>query len=210
MTRKAFYAEYYKRTNEQFADEIINGKESREKANRKKQRQTSKSERIFFLFLQYALLVGALILLFAGIDPWSVLLLFCIFCLPITFLTDFSLLKIELLYHLYRPNHIYARLLHQIFLGQYSEFIRDLHRATPNKVSGYWCIQWQKPKFYGKFRAVCRNPGEQVILTFGPRKVKIRTNSQTVVLCDKSLSREALIDQIAAVVNTVPGKKSRS
>lgn len=210
MTRKEFYVEYYNRTNEQFADEIINGEESREKANRKNQRKTSKSERIFFLILQYALVIGALFLPFVGIDPWGALFLVCVLFLPLAYLTDFSLLKIELLYHLYRPDHIYARLLHQIFLGRYSEFIQDLLRATQSKVSGYWCVQWQKPKFCGKFRAVCRNAGEQVLLTFCPRKVKICTNTQTVVLCDQSLSREELIAQIAAVVNTIQGKESRS
>ena len=206
MTRKEFFIEYYRRTDEKFADEMIGSSESRERAWRKGQSNTSKSQRIMYIVLQYLVLLGCLIFLLTGMEWWRIVIPFLILHLPTVYITDFSLLKIELLYRIYRKNTVYSRLLHDIFLGRYDDFLKDLRRATKSKVSGYVCVQWQNPKFYAKFRAVCRKPSEEVFLTFSPRKVKIRANSRTVIICDRSLSREQLIHEIASAVNTIRGK----
>ena len=204
MTRKAFFIEYYHRTDEKFADEMIGGRESRERAGRKGQGNTSKSQRIMYIVLQYLILLGCLIFLFTGMEWWRIVIPFLILHLPTVYITDFSLLKIELLYRIYRKNTVYSRLLHDIFLGRYDDFLKDLRRATKHKVSGYTHLHGNK--FYAKFRAVCKNRSEEVVFTLSPRKVKIRANSRTVIIRDRSLSRTDLIHEIASVVNTVKRK----
>ncbi len=204
MSRNEFYKEYYKRTDEEFADEMIGGKESREKAWRNRQRNTSKKARILHIVLQYVVLLGCLIFFCTGMEWWRFVIPFFLLYLPLVYVTDFSLLKMELLYRIYRPNSIYAQLLHDFFLGKSAEFITDLRRATQSKVNGY--VHLRGKKFYGKFRAVCKSQNEEILITFYPRKVKIKANSQTVIIRDRSLSRTDLIRQIASVVNTIDGK----
>ncbi len=164
MKRREFYIEYYNRTNRVFSDKTIWGNKEREEAWHKKQHLPSKLERKIFIVLQYLILLLCWIPVCFAHRAWVVIPIAILYSLLHSFITDFSILKIEFLYFFYRKNSVYCSVLHNIFLGSYTEFLNELTRFTKKEVTGYVFIGGGK--FYGKFRAVCINKNKKNCIKF--------------------------------------------
>ena len=137
MQRKDFYIEYYNRTNRFFSDKIIWGKKEREEAWRKGQGLTSKFGRKIFIIFQYLILLVCWIPMCFERELWVAIPIAILCFLLQSYITDFSILKIEFLYLTYRKNSVYCSVLHDIFLGSYAEFFNQLTRYTKKEVTGY-------------------------------------------------------------------------
>ena len=151
MNRKEFFIEYYKRTDSKFADHTINSKSDRETASRKRQGLTSKAERILFIITQYAVLFLCWIPVCFKPQLWRIVFVGIFLSLLQSLITDFSLVKIAVLYHLYHKNTVYSSLLHDVFLGKAGPFFDQLKRRTKQAVAGY--VFWRGGKFYGTYLA---------------------------------------------------------
>ena len=197
MKRRDFYAEYYGRTDRAFADRTIWGAKEREAARRKGQRLTSKFERKVFIVTQYLTLLSCFIPICFHRAAWVVVPV-ALFGLQAV-LTDFSFLKIELLYAVYRKDTVYRSVLHDLFLGKFSDFLNELQRATKKEVTGY--VFQSGGKFYGKYIAVCRSKNKKVVLKFQRNAVVVTANEKTAAIRDASLTKEQLLSEIAAIVN---------
>ena len=200
MQSKDFYIEYYNITNRFFSDKIIWGKKEREDAWRKRQSLTSKFGRKIFIVFQYLILVLCWIPMCFERELWVVIPIAIVCFLLQSYITDFSILKIEILYLIYRKNSVYCSVLHDIFLGDYADFFNQLTRYTKKDVTGYFPVGGGK--FYGKFRAVCRNKNKRILLKFQTRCAIITINKKKHVINDILPSKEYLISEIATIINT--------
>ena len=200
MSRKDFYREYYHRTDRRFSDKTVWGKKEREEAWRKGQCFTSKLERKIFIVVQYLVLLLCWIPLCFDRTVWGVIPVAFFFFVLGTCITQFSILKIELLYFIYRKNSVYCSVLHDIFFGNYADFINPLTRFTKKAVSGY--VFTSGGSFYGKFSAVCRNKNAKIVLRFQINGVVVAINKKKIAIKDALTSKEQLIKEIAAVINT--------
>ena len=200
MQRKDFYIEYYNRTDRFFSDEIIWGEKEREKAWRKGQGLISKLGRKIFIVFQYLVLLLCWIPMCFERELWVVIPIAILVFLLQSSITDFSILKIEFLYLIYRKNNVYCSLLHDVFLGSYAEFFNQLTRYTKKKVTGYILIGGGK--FYGKFCAVCRNQNERIVLRFQTNCTIVIINKKKFVVKGVLTSKEYLISEIATIINT--------
>ena len=192
MKRKSFYIEYYNRTNRAFSDKII--------WTKWRQHPTSRFERKIFIVFQYSVLLLCWIPMCFERELWVVIPFALLNFLLLSFITDFSILKIEILYFIYRKNSVYRSVLHDIFLGSYTELLNQLTRFTKKEVTGFVFVSGGK--FYGKFRAVCRNKNKRIVLRFKINSVIISINEKKFVIKGELTSKEHLISEIAAIINT--------
>lgn len=200
MKRKDFYIEYYNRTNRVFSDKMIWGKKEREEAWRKAQHLTSKFERKLFILFQYLVLLLCWIPICFDRKLWVVIPIALLLFLLQSFITDYSILKIEMLYFIYSKNSVYCSILHDLFTGSFAEFLNELTRLTKKEVTGFILISGGK--FYGKFRAVCRNKSKKIVLRFNPNSVIVTVNEKKFVIKGALHTKEHLILEIAAIINT--------
>ncbi len=199
MKKRKFYIEYYDRTNRAFSDKIIWGKKEREDAWRQGQHLISKLERKIFIVTQYLTLLLCWIPMCFDRDAWIIVpIAVSVFLLQIL-ITDFSIIKIEWLYYIYRKNTVYSSVLHDIFLGKFADFLNELKRATKKEVTGY--IFKSGGEFYGKYCAVCRNKNNKITLTFKRNSVVIMVNKKKFVIKDSLLTKEHLATEIATIIN---------
>ena len=199
MRRKEIYTEYYGRTNRAFSDKIIWGKKEREEAWRKGQHHISKIERKIFIITQYLILLLSWLPMCFDPGTWVVVPIALLLFLLQSFLADFSIIKIELLYSIYRKDNIYCSVLYDIFLGKYTDFMDDLKRLTKKQVTGY--VLKRGGKFYGKFFAVCREKNNKIFVTFKRNKVVITVNNRTATINDVILTKDQLLSKIAVVIH---------
>ena len=198
MKRKDFYREYFKRTNEVFSDKYIWSQKEREKARKKRQIYISKLERKIFIAIQYLILLLCWVPMCFDSSLWVVIPI-ALFISALEFLvTDFSFIKIELLYSIYRKNDAYASMLYDIFIGNFAEFLEKLKSATKKKVTGY--VFWSGGKFYGKYFAVCRSKNDKIVLMFKRNRVIVTVNENTTVIRAK-LTEQEILDEIATIIN---------
>ena len=200
MSRKDFFIEYYKRTDRKFADHTINSKSDREAAHRKGQRLTSKAERILLIITQYAVLFLCWIPVFFQPHLWRIVFVGIFLSLLQSLITDFSLIKIEVLYHLYHQNTVYSSLLHDVFLGNTEQFVSKLKRLTKHSVTGY--VFWIGGKFYSTYFAACKNRSDSITITLRAQSVTVKVNGQKIVIKEKTISQEQLLNKIADVIHT--------
>ncbi len=200
MKRKDFYIEYYNRTNRVFSDKIIWGETEREEAWRKRQHLTSKLERKIFIVMQYLILLLCWIPMYFDRELWVVVPIALLYFLFQSLITDFSLIKIEWLYSIYRKQDVYSSVLYDIFLGKLTDFLDELKRLTKKEVRGYIFISGGK--FYGKYYAVCRNKSNKIILRFKRNSVVVTVNKKKFVIKDVFPTKEHLITAIATLINT--------
>ena len=161
MKRRDFYIEYYNRTDRVFFNKFIWGEKEREEARRKGRLYTTKLERKIFIALQYVTLLLCWIPMCIERELWCVIPIGLLCFFLETLLTDFSIIKIEILYFIYRRSNVYCSVLYDIFLGRYTEMLYDLTRLTKKEVTGYVFISGGK--FFGKFDAVCRNKNKAIL-----------------------------------------------
>ena len=200
MKRKKFYIEYYNRTNRNFSDKIIWCEKEREEARRRRQHFTSKLERKIFIAVQYFVLLLCWIPMCIERELWIVVPIALLYFILQSSITDFSILKIEALYFIYRKNNVYSSVLHNIFLGNYDDFLNQLTRFTKNEVTGF--VFTSGGRFYGKFRAVCRNKSKRILLKFKINSVVITINKKKFVISGMLTSNEQLISEIATIIKT--------
>lgn len=200
MKRRDFYIAYYNRTNRAFSDKIVWGKEEREEAWRKGQHLTSKLERKIFIVTQYLILLLCWIPMCFDREAWVVVPIALLLFLLQSFITDFSIIKIECLYLIYRKNNIYCSVLYDIFLGNLTGFLEELKRSSKKKVTGF--VFGGGGKFYGKYCAVCRNKDNNIALYFKRDSVIVTVNKKKHVIKDVLLTKEHLITEIAAIINS--------
>lgn len=199
MKRKDFYIEYYYRTNRAFSDKMVWGKEERQEAWRKGQQFISKLERKVFIVTQYLSLLLCWIPMCFERGLWvTVPIAFFCFLLQ-SVITDFSFIKIEWLYSIYRQNNAYCSALHDIFLGNFGNFLAQLKRETKTEVTGYYLKRGGK--FYGKYCAVCRSKDKKIVVTFKRNCVVVVINEKAFVIKEVLLTKEHLITEIAAIIN---------
>jgi hypothetical protein len=198
MKRKDFYAEYYTVTNRIFADKTIWGTSEREQANRKGQIYISKLSRKVHIVIQYLLLLLNLIPIFDN-SAWVIIPVTFFLIILCSFVTDFSIIKIELLYSIYRKDNVYASILYDIFRGDFDGFLDDLKRETKKSVIGY--VHKSGKKFCGKYFAVCRNKENEIFLTFKKDRVIIKINNKLTVINKEFADKSQLLSEIAAVIN---------
>lgn len=200
MKRRDFYITYYDRTNRTFSDKTVWGKEERERAWRKGQYLTSKLERKIFIVVQYLVLLSCWIPMCFDCGAWVVVPIALLLFLLHSFITDFSIIKIELLYLIYRNNNIYCSLLYDIFLGNLTDFLQELKRSSKKKVTGF--VFGGGGKFYGKYYAVCRNKHNNIALCFKRDRVIVTVNKKKHRIKDVLLTKGQLITEIAAIINS--------
>lgn len=199
MKRTDFYIEYYSRTNLAFSDKIVWGKEEREEAWQKGQHLTSKLERKVFIVTQYIVLLLCWIPVCFERGAWVVIPIALILFLLQSIITDFSIIKIEWLYSVYRKNNVYCSVLHDMFLGKFDSFLDKLKRSTKKKVMGY--VFTGGGKICRKYCAVCRNKNNQITLTFKRNRVVVRINKKAFVIEDVLIDKNHLITELATTIN---------
>ena len=199
MKRIEFYRAYYNRTDRVFSDRIVFSKSGREEAWKNGQHLTSKLERKIFILFQYLVLTAWLPALFNR-ELWPLIPICLLGSFILVGVTDFSVVKIERLYRICRRNDIYSENMKKIFFGKFSGFLNDLRRATRRKVNAY--AKELGGYFKAKYTAYCRNKNDKVTVIFTPRAVKVTVGGRTGLINDASLSREALISEIAKIINS--------
>lgn len=198
MKRKDFYNQYYERTNESFSDKITWGKKERLDAWRKRQLPFSKFERKIYIIIQYFILFLCWIPVCFDGNLWIVIPIAFIISLLSSLITDFSFIKIEMLYHIYSKDNSYSSILYDIFIGNFTYFISDLKGLTSKKVTGY--VFKIGGKFYCKYFAVCRNKDSIILLTFKRNKILV-TVDKNVTVINAELSKNQLLEEISAIIN---------
>ena len=201
MKRKDFYIEYYNRTNRAFSDKIVWSKEEREEAWRKGQHLTSKFERKVLIVTQYLVLLLCWIPVCFDRGMWRIVPIALLWFLLQSVITDFSIIKIEWLYSIYRKNHVYCSVLHDIFLGTFTDFLAQLQHITKKKVTGYYLDSGGR--FYGKYCAVCRNKNNKITLIFKRNRVIVMIDKKEFVIEDGLLTKEQLITALATIINAI-------
>lgn len=201
MKRKDFYREYYRITNRRFADKTVWDSESRERAWQKRQFYISKRERKRYIVYQYLFLLLCLLPLFSDRNIWLIVPLVIGFSILQSYNTDFSIIRIEMLYSIYRRNDCYCSLLYDMFRNRLGDFREELRMAT-KMVSGGYVLE-RGGRFYGKYRAWCRDPKQNITFVLKRNKVSVNVNGAVTDITDKTLSREQLISRMAEIINTV-------
>lgn len=200
MRRIDFYSEYYDRTDQDFSEKFLWGKKEREEAWRKRQwRHVSKFERKLVIITQYLILLLCWIPLCLDRSGWVAVPIALLAFSSLSFASNFSFVKIELLYSVYRKDNAYCAVLYDIFLGKFTCFLNDLRRATKKETVGY--VHKSSRLFCDKYFAMCRNKSNQVLLAFQRNKVTVTVNKKVTVINDMTLTKEELLQQIATAIN---------
>ena len=189
MTRKSFYKEYYRRTDSAFNDEITLSKHS----------GISKFGRKIYIILQHLSLVFGIAFTCDTKDATYIFLGGFLYLLC-GLISDFSLVRMEILYHIYNRDTAYSEILYIFFLGEDTPLLDSLTRATKRFVRGY------SPSCFGRiFRSVsalCKSTDDMLKIIFRPNSVKIRLNGESTVIDKDFETQEQLILEIASVVNS--------
>ena len=199
MKRFAFYKEYYQITNRIYADHTIWSAKSREQAWRKGQINTSKRERVVFITAQYCALLVAGILFVTGNGRHGII--GCVMFLLSSLITDFSITKMELLYHLFTHNSPYASLLYKTFSGKIDSFWGLIQPKAKKKVSGF--VRINRNKFVAKYRVVFRKEHESVTLIISPFNIKLKSETDNIVFNDITATLTQIADGISEVLNSL-------
>ena len=202
MTRKDFYAEYYTITNRIFCDKFVWSKQTFSKeAWQKGQISCSKLERKIFILLQYICLLICWIPMCFDCTLWIIVPFGILISFLCSLITDFSLIKIEVLYQIYNRKTVYCRLLYKAFLGDWS-FLDQLKRLTKRVALGF--NKKSRYKFYSQYCAVCRNKNNSITIKFKIRSVEVKVNNESFIINKSFESEDDLILEVASVINNSP------
>ena len=206
MKRGDFYREYYERTDSCFSDKAVQTKQDRENAWRKHQGLTSKAERKCLLVVQYAFLLTCLLPLVFETVSWIVAPFSLLLSFLLSLVTDFSLIKMECLYAIYRKKTAYTAFLYDGFFGKMDTILMDLKRATKKNVTGY--VFKRGKNFFRTYIAVCRNKERSVRLTFHHNKITVTIDQAVTTINKKGITKEAALADIADVINAMDREKT--
>ena len=204
MKRSDFYKEYFSVTNRDFSDHPLWTKESREKAWQKGKLKGSKAWRYVSMVLQYCFPIGFAIYAIADPRAWILLPLGLFFYLITSYTSDFSFLKIELLYRLYNANTVYAELLHDVFCGNTHDFFEKIRRNAKKYISGYLHISGEK--FYGKYELLAKTK-DKIILIITYKNIKLKINDRVMIIDSTSLTKQELQGKITLTINEAFAEK---
>lgn len=193
MKRFAFYKEYYEITNRIYADRTVWTSKDRETAWRKGQIYTSKTERGVVIVAQYCILLATGIAFATGNNQYGII--GCAAFLLCSLITDFSIIKMEILYRTFSHNNPYSTLLYYAFSGKADVFWCLVRPNTKKIVSGF--VRTNRNKFVAKYRVVFRKKREIVTIIITPFKVIIKSKTHMLVFNDTTES----LTQIAANVS---------
>ena len=204
VTRKEFYREYYRKTNrydERIWNEAawIGGKGSHKYVEK-----PNIPARKYHIVMKYVLTALCWIP-FCVVRDYKTLM-FGLFLLSVAVLhaqaAKFSIIRIELLYSVYRKNNVYCSLLHDIFLNTDIEFLETLRRLTKKVSSGYYYrIHWSGSRLYANYTGICRKPGNKISLAFRKNKVVVTVNDKKTVINGNFATKEQLVAEVAALIN---------
>ena len=191
MKRADFYKEYYRVTDRVFADKLCMTGEDVEKARQKGQGKISKLERRFFIYWQYGVFIACFVqlLFFKNILMLVLGLIISAVLVPIT---NFSIVKMELLYLICNRDSVYGGILHKIFTDDFENTREQLSRRIKKHCRGL--IKYG----FGRYRDV----DGSVKIIFGSNKVIVVKGGKKHILKKKYSSEEELISDI---VDTVCG-----
>lgn len=189
MKRSAFYKEYYESTNRIFADRTVWSAKDRETAWRKGQIYTTKTERWIVIVAQYCILLATGISFATGNSGYGII--GCAAFLLCSIISDFSILKIEMLYRIFSHNTPYSIMLYQAFSGKADDFWRLVQPNTKKIVSGF--VRTNRNKFVVKYRVVFRRKREIATVIITPFNVVLKSEIRKIVFDDptKSLAQIA-------------------
>lgn len=199
MKRGAFYKIYYERTNRIFSDHILWDGKDVEIAWKKGQQKTSKVGRKIFLVFQYLLLLGCWIPMLFNENGWKWTVFGILDSFLISLITDFSMIRIEIFYHLYKRDNLYCNLLYKAFLGDLNEFLAALAKKTKKHITGY--VRKDGRMLWARYIVVCRQRSNQVFLTIRPNGVVVEVNKITYRIHDPALSIDMLEDKISDILS---------
>ena len=202
MTRKEFFLKYYEITNIIFADKPSFSRYiTREEWQKGQIGGTTKRGRRFCIILQYLIPALSWIPMLSDKDYWIYIPIALFFGALISFITDFSFIKIEVLYRVYRKNNIYASLLYEMFCRNFDSFLQDLQRITKKNTKGYCFVFLKSTDLRQTYEALCRKEGKRILLVFKPKCVVVKINGEKLVINDMSLTKKELLEEIALIIN---------
>ena len=196
MSRKDFYKLYYTITDRMFSDHVIWTNEDREQAWRKGQILMSKIERKISIVFQYLALLAAIIGFCAG--EYAVGVATVVLFLLSSALTDFSVVKIEVLYAVYRRKNVFSALLYMVFQSGLDEFWHLVKPSVGKTVSGF-LPQW-KCKLWAKYSVIYRKQREKALIWLYPNKIVVKTENGKHTITDQTLSMQELAEQISDIL----------
>ena len=200
MKRREFYREYYERTNRRFSDKIIWKRGQKGDSWRKGQDicHTSKFGRKCFIACQYLVLLLGFGLIGYGVYPWKTAPILLILFAFIAFISDFSIIKIELLYSVCKRESVYASLLHEAFLGKSLEICEKIRHASPKEVRSVYPVR-ERP-FFSKLEVNCKTRTNQIFITIHRNKVTVNVNKKKTVISELTLTKEQLFKEISDAI----------
>ncbi len=198
MTRKEFYPEYYERTNSFFSNHIVWGKKEDEDAWKKHQGRISKLERKVFIAVQYLLILLCWVPVIIDISLWEVIPIILVLSAINSVLTDFSFIKIEILYRIYKKDNVYCAILYEIFRGDFEPFLKDLNKSTNKVTTGYF--RETRGKIYEKYSAFCHDKNKKIVLIFRMNKVVLKLDGKKYVINNKELTKDLLLKEISLLI----------
>lgn len=196
MSRKEFYKLYYTITNRKFSDHVIWTNEDREQAWRKGQIMLSKIERKISIGLQYVALLATIISFWMG--EYVIGVTTGVLFLLGSALTDFSVVKIEVLYAVYRRKNAFSALLYMVFRSGLDEFWSFVKPRVGKKVSGF-LPEW-KCKLWAKYSVIYRKQRVKSVIWLYPNKIVVKTKNGKHTITDRTLSMQELADQVAVIL----------
>lgn len=152
MSRREFYKLYYTITDRTFSDHVILTEEDREQAWRKRQILMSKIGRKISIAFQYLALFAAFISFCVG--EYAVGVVMVVLFLLNSALADFSVVKIEVIYAIYRRKNAFSALLYMAFRSGLDEFWSLVKHRVGKAVSGF-VPEW-KGKLWAKYLVIYR------------------------------------------------------
>ncbi len=197
MDRLDFYRTYDRVTDGRFSDRICWSKEDCEQAWRRGQLRTSKLGRRLEIAGQYLALLGALVCIPLG--EYGISAVCCVLFLWSAVETDFSIVKMEVLYRIYREGNAFSGLLYQAFLGNTDVLWNTVKLHARNRVSGF-AIK-KRRKLEVTYRVVFRKGRRDVFLTVKPSGIRLRTEGIERVWNDPAVPLEEMAVEIGEALN---------
>lgn len=196
MSRKDFYKLYYAITDRMFSDHVIWTNENREQAWRKGQINLSKIGRKISIAFQYLALSAAIISFWVG--EYAVAAATGLLFLLGSVVTDFSVVKIEILYAIYRRKNAFCALLYMVFRSGLDEVWSFVKPKVGKVVSGF-VPEW-KGKLWAKYSVIYRKERREAVIWLYPNKIVVNTENGKHTITDRTLSMQKLAEQIAGIL----------
>ena len=196
MSRWEFYKLYYTTTDRIFSDHVIWKNEDREQAWQKGQIRISKIGRKISIVFQYLSILAAIISFCVG--EYAVGVATGLLFLLGSALADFSIVKIEVLFAIYRRNNVFSALLYMVFRSGLDEFWALVKPKVGKAVSGF-APEW-KGKLWAKYSVVYRKQRVKAAILLHPNKIVVKTENGKYTITDRTLSMQELAEQIAGIL----------